>query len=508
MSMENHKDVDISVVSDDWRMQEHIPLAAPSWDHNSSMEWTATHTLDKGYGSLPQQKGQNERKKTFNGIFSIFNKKEELSSVASQSSGKGSSAPIHALFNLCKVFIGIGVLTGPYAMSHWGIILGIFGVSFAGLMSLYSINIQAQTRHRLENMINNPDVSNRFGEGNSNEVSRNMYQNEMDESVISEINPIRIRINNYSELGRAAFGRAGFLFVGVCLFLQQMCSVTAYFSFIHNYIPISLALCIIIPFWLFWNIKKISYLSLFSLWAIISALVLVMYHSVEHIDAVPKTDLKYFDLINFPYFFGVSIFIFEGNWASLQIETSMKEPKKFEGVSIIGILFVIVLNWIVSTLAYTSYVGTVKDVVLFNLPPNFVSTLVRLSYSLGLIFSIPIQISPMVDIMYRSEMLDNYLRPFRETPKIKYYISVLFILMACVLFALYIPWLQMFINFSGSLVGVFTLSIIPTLCYNKAFKEEITWARWMVHLIMMTIMSIAGVISIYYSYMFMVHGKD
>ena len=61
-------------------------------------------------------------------------------------------------------------------------------------------------------------------------------------------------------------------------------------------------------------------------------------------DEVPKNDLKLFDVWNFPYFFGVSIFIFEGNCASLQIETSMREPKKFKWVSVSGILFVILLN--------------------------------------------------------------------------------------------------------------------------------------------------------------------
>lgn len=57
-----------------------------------------------------------------------------------------------------------------------------------------------------------------------------------------------------------------------------------------------------------------------------------------------KQDVKYFDIVNFPLSFGVSIFVFEGNCASLQIETSMKEPKKFKYVSFITILTVIALN--------------------------------------------------------------------------------------------------------------------------------------------------------------------
>jgi amino acid permease len=140
----------------------------------------------------------------------------------------------------------------------------------------------------------------------------------------------------------------------------------------------------------------------------------------------------------------------------------MKEPKKFKYVSTICIFFVITLNCVLSCLAYSSYVDTIKDVILFNLPPNIISTVVRISYSLGLMFSIPIQISPMVDIIYRSEVLDEYVPLFKNKPVSKYYLGVLAVLLVCVLSAIFIPCLQMFINFSGALIGVFTLSIIPT----------------------------------------------
>jgi hypothetical protein len=140
----------------------------------------------------------------------------------------------------------------------------------------------------------------------------------------------------------------------------------------------------------------------------------------------------------------------------------MKDPKKFKLISTICILFVITLNCVLSCLAYSSYVDTIKDVVLFNLPPNIVSTIVRISYSFGLIFSIPIQISPMVDIIYRSTVLDSYIPLFKNKPVSKYYFGVLLVLTVCVLAAIFIPCLQMFINFSGALIGVLTLSIIPT----------------------------------------------
>lgn len=84
----------------------------------------------------------------------------------------------------------------------------------------------------------------------------------------------------------------------------------------------------------------------------------------------------------------------------------------------------------ISTVAYLSYVNGIEDIVLFNLPGSWVSKLVRLGYSMGLIFSIPIQIAPMVDTLYRSEVLDSYVKLFRDNPRSKYYIGVLAILLS------------------------------------------------------------------------------
>lgn len=110
----------------------------------------------------------------------------------------------------------------------------------------------------------------------------------------------------------------------------------------------------------------------------------------------------------------------------------MKEPKNFKYISVITILTVIVLNCVVSTLAYLSYVNTIQDVVLFNLPDTVLSKTLRIAYSFGLILSVPIQISPMVDTVYRSTFLDSYIQVLKEKPRIKYYSAVVGILITCV----------------------------------------------------------------------------
>jgi len=40
-------------------------------------------------------------------------------------------------------------------------------------------------------------------------------RHELDDSIISDPQPVQIYINNYSELGRAAFGQAGYMGVSL-----------------------------------------------------------------------------------------------------------------------------------------------------------------------------------------------------------------------------------------------------------------------------------------------------
>lgn len=68
-----------------------------------------------GYGSIEVPTSFDGNKN--NNDFSFFGSPEDMITNREEETS-GKSAPIHALFNLCKVFIGIGILTGPYAMSH------------------------------------------------------------------------------------------------------------------------------------------------------------------------------------------------------------------------------------------------------------------------------------------------------------------------------------------------------------------------------------------------------
>ena len=55
-------------------------------------------------------------------------------------------------------------------------------------------------------------------------------------------------------------------------------------------------------------------------------------------------EIKMFDYINYPFFFGIALLNFEGNPASLNIRASMEKPHKFMPVFIGSIFFVMVFT--------------------------------------------------------------------------------------------------------------------------------------------------------------------
>lgn len=78
---------------------------------------------------------------------------------------------------------------------------------------------------------------------------------------------------------------------------------------------------ILIPILWIKTIKKMTSVNVFALMAILLALTLVVFYDIVYIkeDTYEEREIKYFDPINFPVFFGIAVLNFEGNPNSLNI---------------------------------------------------------------------------------------------------------------------------------------------------------------------------------------------
>lgn len=131
------------------------------------------------------------------------------------------------------------------------------------------------------------------------------------------------------------------------------------------------------------------------------ALSVILYYDFKYLSQEPKVEreIKYFDIVHYPMFFGIAILNFEGNPATLNVQASMRNPEKFPFVFVLSALVVSTLVITVSSLSYLAYGSEVEDLITLNLPHNEVTTLVRLIYSFGLLASFPLQMFPCLDIV-------------------------------------------------------------------------------------------------------------
>jgi amino acid permease len=71
--------------------------------------------------------------------------------------------------------------------------------------------------------------------------------------------------------------------------------------------------------------QQLSYLSVFSLASILTALIYLFYTDVS-VETNSVTTLS--DLSGVPYFFGLALFMFEGNALALEIYQQTEEPQR------------------------------------------------------------------------------------------------------------------------------------------------------------------------------------
>lgn len=135
------------------------------------------------------------------------------------------------------------------------------------------------------------------------------------------------------------------------------------------------------------------------------ALSVILYYDFYYIttdteeERAVRSSIKFFDLAHYPLFFGIAILNFEGNPATLNVQASMKYPKRFPFVFIVSAFTVSSMVITVSSLSYIAYGSEVEDLITLNLPHNDLTTLVRLLYSFGLLASFPLQLFPCLDIV-------------------------------------------------------------------------------------------------------------
>ena len=117
------------------------------------------------------------------------------------------------------------------------------------------------------------------------------------------------------------------------------------------------ALVLLIPLSLIESMKQVSYISITAMISISCALIYIVVEDIEEIRH-PTFDKTYewFNFSGLPYFFGIAMFIFEGNALSLEIYHQMENAQtKF--ITALGYALLITATFIITvgSLSYGAY---------------------------------------------------------------------------------------------------------------------------------------------------------
>ena len=101
-----------------------------------------------------------------------------------------------------------------------------------------------------------------------------------------------------------------------------------------------------------------------------------------------------------PYFFGISLFLFEGNALSLEIEYQMHDGNKnFMRALGPALLITITMVVTVGALSYAAFAQYTSDLILLNLSPGVLTYIVQIFYSVGILCSYCLQIIPTYKVL-------------------------------------------------------------------------------------------------------------
>ena len=427
-----------------------------------------------------------------------------------------------ALFNFVKAYICLGVLSVADGISHPGIILGTFWLFYWGFLSLYGANSIILARRKIlkdkeeeEQRVLRQD---RAISATNEEEERYTFQHEIEEekgleserlvssnntldmSIYSEIDTERAlykckTIKALSDLGRETYGDIGYKISMTILFTQQIFGTIGYIYFMNTYFPSWIILIALIPICMFFNLKLISYVSLLSLIFMASGLWLILGFSFNDYAKTEKQgEVNYFQLTGLPLFYGIWMFMYEGDAVVINVEDSMKKPKDFFKVSFTAMMVISFFGLTISIIPYLAYLDGTSDIIINSLTNNHVREYLKISYVIVVAGTIPIWIYPLSEIIYRSKELD-YFRIFERNPNLKFYLGTLVILLFCQLVAEIVPNMSSFLNLAGSVVGVIITIVLPVMFYNKAYENSISYTRLIFNWVLMIFSLFIGVLS-------------
>ncbi|XP_054814752.1 amino acid transporter ANT1-like [Prosopis cineraria] len=375
----------------------------------------------------------------------------------------GTTSKLQTLGNIIVSIVGTGVLGLPFAFRIAGWLAGSLGVSIVGMTTYYCMLLLVLCREKLA------------ADGSS------------------------VEAKTYGDLGYKSFGSIGRYLSEFLILVAQSGGSVAYLVFIgqnlqsiflNHGLAFTSYIFLLVPveIGLSW-IGSLSALAPFSIFADICNVLAMGIVAKEDIQQALRGEFSFeqrtaitSNLGGLPFAGGMAVFCFEGFGMTLALENSMQDRAKFPrllaqtfgGITLVYILF--------GFFGYMAYGDETRDIVTLNLPRNWSSRVVQIGLCLGLVFTFPIMVHPINEIVEgKLKRLKWFYRPCHwdnndsttRLGKTWIYMSRAIVVVVLAILASCVPAFGVFASFVGSTVCALISFVLPATFHLKLFGSSL-----------------------------------
>lgn len=288
----------------------------------------------------------------------------------------GDAGRVKTFFTLLKAFIGTGIMFLPKAFNNGGILFSSMTLLTVSVVTTIAFHLLLKCR-----ML--------YGKSGYGELGEAISGSKMRAVILGSV--------TISQLG---FVCAGTVFVAQNLHSFAM-AVSNGHSPISTPILIALQLLVLIPLAFIRNISKLGPSALVADVFILLGLTYIYYYDIATLAREGlHPSVKLFNPDQFTLTIGAAIFTFEGIGLILPIQSSMKQPDKFEPLLWLIMLIITTIFTSVGALCYATFGSATQIEVISNFPQESkLVNAVQFLYSIAVLVGTPVQLFPPVRIL-------------------------------------------------------------------------------------------------------------
>ncbi|XP_009379682.2 amino acid transporter ANT1 [Pyrus x bretschneideri] len=356
------------------------------------------------------------------------------------------------LGNIIVSVVGTGVLGLPFALRIAGWLAGSLGVMIAGLSTYYCMLLLVQCRDKLASEENSSGKK------------------------------------TYGDLGHGCMGRTGRYITESLILIAQCGGSVAYLVFIGQNLSsmlnghgFSVASCIFllvpVEIGLSW-IGSLSALAPFSVFASVCNVLAMAFVVKEDIQQAVEGEFSFRDrtaitssIGGLPFAGGMAVFCFEGFGMTLALEGSMRDKSTFPRLLAQAFTGITLVYCLFGFAGYMAYGDQTLEIVTLNLPHNWSAMVVQIGLCLGLIFTFPIMLHPINEIIEGKLVKGKWFQKahddnddYSTTPplgRFAVYVSRAIVVIVLAVLASCVPGFAVFASLVGSTVCALISFVLP-----------------------------------------------